>query len=65
VFFYLTQNSISQTVANIVDERLRLTTGYQVVSNVPNFVVFENPQAASKVIMMNNAQTPSPETCMW
>jgi hypothetical protein len=65
VFFYLKLNSISQIVANIVDERLRLTTEYQVVSNFPNFVVFENPQAASKVIIMNKAQTPSPESCMW
>ena len=42
-----------------------ITTEYQVVSNVPNFVVFENPQAASKIIIMNNARTQSPETCMW
>jgi hypothetical protein len=35
------------------------------VSNVSNFIMFGNPQAASKVIIMNNAPTPSPETCMW
>jgi hypothetical protein len=46
----LTLNSILQFVANTVDERLRITTEYQVVSNFPNFVVFENHQAAIKFI---------------
>jgi hypothetical protein len=64
VFFYLTLNSVRQIVANTVDERLRITNEYQVVSNIPNFL-FENPQAASKVIIMNNAPTPSPETGRW
>jgi len=63
VFFYLTLNSVSQ-IANTVDKRLRITIEHQVVSNVPNFVVFENPQAAPKVIIMNNALTPSPEIRM-
>jgi len=60
-FFYLTLNSIRQIVAKTVDKRLRITTEYQAVSNVPNCVVFENPQAASKLIIMSNV----PETCTW